>query len=109
MSPVHFLANSNRFDSRFSSSRYCCPNFRLLDAFLTFTFNRFISLLYSGSELFLSILCGTDRSILSNMFLKLFRISTHLPLPAHIANLFRRKVYKPKTFVLWYTGTSLST
>jgi hypothetical protein len=57
------------------------------------------------------ILCGINLSILpSIMFLKLFHTSsTRLPLPAHSANVSRRKVCRPKIFGLWYAGTSLST
>ena len=55
---------------------------------------------------FLSVLCGTKRSILSyTIFLKLFHISsTLLPLLAHITNLLRRKVCKPETFVCCRPG-----
>ena len=57
------------------------------------------------------ILCGTKRWILSTIIsLKLFQISsTQLPLLAHDANSTLRKLYRPGTVVLWYTGTNLST
>ena len=91
-----FLAGSSCLDSCLSFSVQCTPNFLLLYSSLTFDFNRLIS------EFFLSVLCGTKRSILSyTIFLKLFRISsTLLPLLAHTTNLSRRKICKPETSVL---------
>jgi len=60
-----FLTARNCLDSRFNSSRWCCPNFILLYAFLSFNINRLTSLsYYSGSGSFLSILRGTKRWIL---------------------------------------------